>query len=313
MKSTLIIATYNRGPKIASTLDSVLSQSVQPDEIIVVDDCSPDNTGIWVAERYPQVRVLRPQANGGTSASRNLGAKAASGQILIFLDHDDELLPHAIETLSGLLRHNQEVKAAYTDHVYINHVSGSTFPDHHESQPAFHRLKVIPSRDVGDSGRVYHREMYDALLKGNLLQQPWAIYKDVFLSLGGFDEQIKYCEDWDLYLRVTRKYPVVLSDKIISKHIIEGENLHLDTRQSIMHQRVVEKRLREEPWYHLRNVWLLKRRLAMYYKLHGDQVRKQSLKQAWQHYIRSFCHWPFDYVVAARTVYLSILIGLGRS
>lgn len=302
MNCSLIIATYNRGPKITSTLDSVLSQTVQPDEIIVVDDCSPDNTGIWVAEHYPQVRVLRPSANGGTSASRNLGAKAASGNLVLFLDHDDELLPHAVETLCDLLKKYPEAKAAFADHTYINRVSGTNYPDHHKSQSAFHRLARIPSKSFNDQERVYETGMYEALLKGNLLQQPWAIYKKEFHAVGGFDEQIRFCEDWDLYLRVTRKYSIVLSDVVISNHIIEGENLHLDTRQSTMHQKVLEKRLQEEPWYHFRNVWLLKRRLAMYCKMLGDQVRKESLKEAWKQYFRSFCLWPFDSAVAVRAL-----------
>lgn len=314
MLISLIIATYNRGQRIASTLDSVLSQTVQPDEIIVVDDCSPDGTGAWVSKHYPQVRVINPAANGGTSAARNFGAQAASGQVLIFLDHDDELLPHAVETLRDLLNRHPETKAAYADHTYINRVSGTTYPDHHFAQPAFHRLRSIPCKTAGSTEleREYGRSMYEALLQGNLLQQPWAIYKEVFQSLGGFDEQIRFCEDWDCYLRVTRRYSIVLSDRVISNHIIEGENLHLDPRQSVMHQRVIEKRLREESWFHFRNVWLLKRRLAMYLKMSGDQLQQQSLKKAWSLYARSFLYWPFDYVVAARTMLLPIFISMGR-
>lgn len=300
---TLIIATYNRGTRIASTLDSVLSQSFLPDEIIVVDDCSPDGTGAWVAEYYPQVRVIRPASNIGTSAARNLGAQAATGQMLMFLDHDDELLPHAIETLRDLLLQHPEAKAAYADHAYFNRVSGLTYPDHHSSQSAFHRLRHIPCTNSAEQERVYGLAMYDALLGGNLLQQPWAIYRDAFQALHGFDEQIRFCEDWDLFLRVTKSYPIVLSDRVISNHIVEGENLHLDPRQSSMHQRVIEKRLREEPWYRFKNVWLLKRRLAMYCKMDGDQVRQQSLKQAWRQYARSFFLWPFDLAVAVRTLF----------
>ncbi len=311
---SLIITTYHRGTRIATTLDSVVSQTVQPDEIIVVDDCSPDGTGAWVTEHYPQVRVIKPAVNGGTSAARNFGAQAASGQVLMFLDHDDELLPHAVETLRDLLNSHAEAKAAYADHTYINRVSGINYPDHHTAQSAFHRLRSIPCKEgTGqDQEREYGLALYDALLQGNLLQQPWAIYKDVFQLLGGFDEQIKFCEDWDFYLRVTKKHPIVLSDRVISNHIVEGENLHLDPRQSIMHQRVLEKRLRQEPWYRFRNVWLLKRRLAMYFKMSGDQLRQQSLKQAWKQYTRSFFLWPFDYVVAVRMLALPFRFSFGQ-
>ena len=73
---SLIIATYNRGAKIAPTLDSVLAQTVVPDEILVVDDGSTDGTGDWVQTHYPQVHVLKT-VNGGTSTARNRGAEAA--------------------------------------------------------------------------------------------------------------------------------------------------------------------------------------------------------------------------------------------
>src|SRR5205814_1481960 len=112
----LIIATYNRGPLIARTLDSVLGQTLPPDEIIVVDDCSPDGTGDWVRSHYPQVRVVRTERNARTSAARNFGAERATGDVLMFLDHDDELLPHAVRTLADGLAAFPRARAAYADH-----------------------------------------------------------------------------------------------------------------------------------------------------------------------------------------------------
>ncbi len=69
--------------------------------------------------------------------------------------------------------------------------------------------------------------MFYALLHGNLLQQPWAIDRETFLGLGGFEPTIRYCEDWDLYLRVAAAVPLVLTDEVISEHIVESGNLHL--------------------------------------------------------------------------------------
>lgn len=114
---SLIIATYNRGPCIAETLDSVLRQSLAVNEILVIDDCSPDHTGDWVRENYPNVRVVRRDTNGGTSASRNAGAKQARNNWLIFLDHDDLLLPDAVKTLVSLRDRFPEARACFTDHV----------------------------------------------------------------------------------------------------------------------------------------------------------------------------------------------------
>jgi len=67
------------------------------------------------------------------------------------LDHDDELMPHALETLAGLLEAHPEARAAYADHVYSNTAAGVHFPDHHYAQPAFARLHRIRPRRVTPS------------------------------------------------------------------------------------------------------------------------------------------------------------------
>lgn len=298
---SLVITTFNRGPRIAETLDSVLCQTVLPEEVIVVDDCSTDGTADWVSSRYPDIRVICTPRNLHTSGARNFGGRNATGDILVFLDHDDWLLPHAVETLLQLLKEFPEARAVHADHAYCNTASGVHFPDHHSSQPAFHRLQKVLVHRCSSAGRLFGKELYYALLHGNLLQQPWGIYRDTFLQLGGFSEDIKYCEDWDLYLRVTRDHPVALSDRLISHHIIEGDNLHLSTNQAVMHRKVIENRLREESFYHLRARWILKRRLAMYFKKNGDDARPKNLGLAWRNYWRSFKNWPFDVVVAGRT------------
>jgi glycosyltransferase involved in cell wall biosynthesis len=299
---SLIIATYNRGPRIGRTLDSVLAQTLQPQEIIIVDDCSSDGTVEWVREYYPKIRVVRPEKNLRTSGARNLGARQATGNIFVFLDHDDELLPHAIETLAGLLRDHPEARAAHADHVYNNAVDGIHYPNHHSSQTAFARLRRVRPQRVSASARVYSSELHHALLWGNLLQQPWAVYRDSFFIAGEFSEDVRYCEDWDIYLRLTRLFPIVLSDSVISIHHVDGENLHLRGGQEEMHMRVLQRCLCATGWFELRTRWVVNRRLAMYYKTAGDNVRRHNLSEAWRRYLRSIASWPFDYVVVGRLI-----------
>jgi len=299
--TTLVIATYNRGPRIGATLDSVLAQTRRPDEVVIVDDCSTDGTGDWVRDHYPDVRVVRTPKNLYTSGARNFGARAATGGVLVFLDHDDVLHPHAVETLTDLLREFPEARAAYADHRYVNTVSGVTHPDHHTSQPAFHRMRQVRASRETAAGRLYSRPMFYALLKGNLLQQPWAVYRDTLLELGGFAEDIRFCEDWDLYLRVVRSHPVALTDAVISDHIIEGENLHLTPNQVGMYRRVLRRMMRAEP-LNPRVVVPAARTLAHFAKADGDAAA--STGAAWRAYMRSFAYWPFDHVVAARALVL---------
>jgi glycosyltransferase involved in cell wall biosynthesis len=308
LRVSLIIATYNRGPRIASTLDSVLKQSITPAEVIVVDDCSPDETGKWVEQHYPMVRVIRPAKNGGTSASRNFGAQVASNDWLLFLDHDDELRPDAVKTLLELQAAFPEAKALFADHAYVNRVDQIHYPNHHDAQASFRRLRKIPSLKTTPLGRLYGKPLYQALLSGNLLQQPWMIERTAFVELGGFSSDIRYCEDWEFYLRVTNQFLIALSDQVISEHMIEGENLHLNPKQDVMHMEVIRRAMARERFRSPANSWFLSRRLAGYYKSRADRAAATGeYRASWLANLSSFWYWPLDVTVAARATVLGPL------
>jgi glycosyltransferase involved in cell wall biosynthesis len=296
---SVVIATYNRGDRIARTLDSVLAQTTPAGEILVIDDGSTDDTASWIRRQYPQVRVLTYQ-NGGTSIARSRGAQQASERVLMFLDHDDTIFPHAIETLIGLLTAFPEARAAFADHELRNLVDQEFFPNHHATIPSFQRMRSIRVLSQHSQGRTYARDMYYALLRGNLLQQPWAIYRDDFLSLGGYDPKIRYCEDWEMYIRVTSRVVVAVTDRVISTHFIEGQNLHRAAGQEIEHMKVLRKHLRLIPLTDWRAMSILRSRLAQYYKDVGDHRRAAHQPGAWGAYVRSLVTWPFDIIVAIR-------------
>jgi glycosyltransferase involved in cell wall biosynthesis len=296
---SVVIATYNRGPKITKTLDSVLAQTFRADEIIVIDDGSTDSTAAWVRTHYPEVSVAS-FSNGGTSIARNRGAAIARGDVLAFLDHDDEMRPEAIETLLQLLAQFPQARAAFADHSLRNSIDGSYFSNHHSELRSFHRMRTIETLASYGHARLYGRAMYHALLRGNLLQQPWAIYRHTFAMLGGFDAGIRYCEDWELFLRVADRVPLAVSDQVIGNHYLEGTNLSQRAGQQEWHMKVLWKQIRAVRWKDPKALVVLRRRLAMYYKGAGDDSRQRDPRRAWQLYMRSLLLWPFDHVVAAR-------------
>jgi glycosyltransferase involved in cell wall biosynthesis len=302
MKCSLIIATYNRGPRIATTIDSVLAQSQMPDEIVIVDDGSTDETADWVMENYPMVRLVRKE-NGGTSSARNAGAQAAGGDWLIFLDHDDLLLPHAVETLMQLASDYPRAASVHTDHVYDNTETGERLENHHYTLASFKRLLTTPKLEDRSETRLYGYPLYLCLLKGNLLQQPYAIRKTAFETLKGYSEDTRYCEDWDLYLRIAQRYPIAVSDAVTSIHCIEGSNLHLTAaeRQEIMYEKVLARRQASHRWWQWRERIIVKRKLAAIYKGQGDrEAVAKSMRRAWACYAKSYWQWPLDHVVCAR-------------
>ena len=297
---SVVIATYNRGALIAPTLDSVLAQEPAPDEVLVVDDGSTDATAEWIRAHYPQVRVVTVP-NGGTSLARNRGAQQAQGDVIVFLDHDDLMLPGALATLLDLLERFPRARAAFADHELKDETSGQHFRNHHSEQAAFHRLRAVPAIEEHGADRLYGVELRYAMLRGNLLQQPWAVYREVFRELGGFDPQVRYCEDWELYMRLVWRHPIALTDRVISVHLIEGGNLHRRSGQEIQHMKVLRKHLALSRGDR-RATRTLRARLANYYKTSGDVRRADGHPGAWRDYMRSLRTWPFDPVVIVRCV-----------
>src|SRR5581483_280684 len=215
---------------------------------------------------------------------------------------DDEMLPHAIETLVGLRRRFPAARAAFADHTFRNLIDGTYWPNHHFHVPSFARMRAIPAIEDAGGARLYGPAMYYALLRGNILQQPWAIERATFAALGGFDADVRLCEDWEMYLRVCRSVPVAVSDRVIANHFVEPGKCHMSLAegQADWHMKVLAKHERLTRWRDLRAWSIIQRRRGMYFKAAGDAQRLTNWPAAWRMYLRSWLAWPFDYVVAAR-------------
>ena len=97
MLVSVVIPTFNRGEMIRKSIDSAISQDFEEREIIVIDDCSTDDTQEIVAEYGAEVRYIRHSENRGVGAARNTGIAAANGELIAFLDSDDWWLPNKLK------------------------------------------------------------------------------------------------------------------------------------------------------------------------------------------------------------------------
>jgi glycosyltransferase involved in cell wall biosynthesis len=116
MKISVIIPTYNSGSFIRSTLESVLSQTIPPDEILVLDDGSTDNTLSILNTYTPRIKVFQQQ-NKGVASARNRLCELAQGELVAFLDHDDIWHPEYLKIQSGLFVDYPRAVAFFTGHV----------------------------------------------------------------------------------------------------------------------------------------------------------------------------------------------------
>ncbi len=302
MNCAIVIATYNRGPRIRDTIESVLHQSRPVDEFVIVDDGSTDSTASWIRENFPMVAIVE-KVNGGTSSARNAGASFAKSDWLIFLDHDDILLPDAVMCLANLLESFPQASSLHADHIYSNTLTGEYHENHHFTLPPFERLIKTACLEYRDAGRLFGYPLYLSLLRGNLLQQPFAVRRECFFQVGGYDEGIRYCEDWDLYLRLALAYKIAVSDQVISIHRVEGENLHLtnSSKQEIMYERVMNHRRASHSCWHWQARIRVSKKLAAIHKGRGDrEASNNDYASAWQYYLKSILNWPLDHVVLAR-------------
>ena len=226
MNISIIIPTYNRRHTLGRAIESILRQSFQPSEIIVVDDRSNDGTGEWVKSNFPLIKLLDPfdgLANKGVSATRNAGIKAAMSSWIAFLDSDDEWLPQKLEKQVEAINQNPNIKFYHSDEIWIrNGVRVNQKKEHQKF-----------------GGNIFNQ----CLDKCRISPSTALIHKTIFESIGSFDESLKVCEDYDLWLRITAKFPVFyINDFLINKYGGHEDQLsHVKEGIEFHHIRVLEK------------------------------------------------------------------------
>ena len=230
MSVSVIIPTHNRAREVVRAVDSVLAQSVPVSEVIVVDDGSDDNTVAALAPYGEKIRVLR-QENRGVSSARNLGIRAAQGEWLALLDSDDHWLVDKLARQRVFHAANPDFLISQTDEQWVRN-----------------------GRPVNKAKRFRQKEegwlFEPSLAMCHVGPSTVLIHRSVFAEVGLFDEALPVCEDYDLWLRITRCYPVGLVDEpLIVK--TGGHDDQLSCRYWGMDRfriTAMEKHLDDHPW-----------------------------------------------------------------
>lgn len=181
---SIVVPAYNAACTIERTLQSLIDQSETEWEAIVVDDGSADETlslANGIAASDPRISVLSQQ-NGGVSRARNTGLAAARADWILFLDSDDYLHRHALRRLLGAAEHSLQAKVVCGVGVRVDG-DGRNWP--------FPKFDLTNAFGVlsGECALVIHSAM---------------VRRQLVLEVGGFDEELKSAEDWDLWQRIAR-------------------------------------------------------------------------------------------------------------
>lgn len=202
---SVIITAYNYVGYLPRAIKSALTQTYTNIELIVIDDGSTDATASLM-DTYPSVQYIY-QDNKGLPSARNNGIKHALGKYLVFLDADDWLQPDAIENNLALIH----------QHPHLAFVSGNYF---------LLRAETGILEEVVASVSENH---YLELLQRNYIGMHAAVmFSDWVLQKIQYDESLAGCEDYDLYLRIARQYPVAHHPKFIATYYFHEKGLSHD-------------------------------------------------------------------------------------
>jgi glycosyltransferase involved in cell wall biosynthesis len=192
-KVSVIIPTYNRADKVCRAISSIIDQTYKDIEIIVIDDASTDTTIKRLDEFGSQIKIIRHEKNMGVSAARNSGIRTAKGEYIALLDSDDYWLPEKLEVQIAFFNANPDAVICQARELWIRHGR--------RVNPGNKHLK--PSGDI-----------FIPSLKLCLVSPSAVMFKKSLLDeVGMFDEEFPVCEDYDLWLRITYRYPVYLIEQ----------------------------------------------------------------------------------------------------
>jgi len=189
---SVIIPTYNRREKVKNAIVSVLAQKFKNFELIVVDDGSTDGTNPSDWPKDVRIQFMQ-QTNKGVSSARNKGVLHAKGNLIAFLDSDDEWLPWKLTKQVQFFEENPTVLICQTQEVWIR--NGRRVNPKHKHQKK--------------SGDIFKDSLALCLVSPSAVM----MRKELFDNVGLFDSALWACEDYDLWLRVACRYPIYLVDE----------------------------------------------------------------------------------------------------
>lgn len=199
---SVVVPTYNRRPFLKECMDNILAQTCQPSEIIIVDDCSTDGSMEYIEELYGslenvQILYIRNDSRIGLAASVNVGVSSAQGEIVAFCNGNDVWRHDKLEKQAELLDANPDGM------VYCRYARKGE-----EDQ-------IFPAYDL-DIESIQKHIFQMALLYPMGKLSTFLLPKKCFEEAGGLNAELKYLEDYEFFIRVAQKYPVMLEENVLA-------------------------------------------------------------------------------------------------
>lgn len=202
---TVVIPTYNRARMVCEAVDSVLAQTYEDFEVIVVDDGSTDNTPLRLSEyEDPRVYIIRHQTNQGQGPARNTGILASKGEYIAFLDSDDLWEPTKLKEQMTFFAQNAGLRWSSTH----------AFAFESESRRKLYSMEKFGSQYEGSIASKLFME--DFLATSTII-----VHRHIFDDLGLFTDLPK-AQDWEMWLRIAARFPVGSVKKALTGYRVHG-------------------------------------------------------------------------------------------
>lgn len=211
-KVSVIILTRNRAHLVQRAIESALAQTFQDFEIIVVDDASEDDTAaVVMGISDPRVHYRKNQSNLGEARSRNAGIACARGEYIAFLDDDDTWLPEKLAAQVSLLDTlPAKVGAVYTSYIRVDVATGATGATVRAEKRGNLSSELCEQNWVGLSTILVRRECFD--------------------KVGGFDEELGFGTDYDMWIRIGRDYEFEAISRPLVRYAVHSTQMSGNTR-----------------------------------------------------------------------------------
>lgn len=194
MTITVVIPAYNSGKYIARAIDSVFTQTHKPDEIIIVDDGSTDNTSDIACKYDPTIKLIQQQ-NAGASVARNTGIEAATSEWIAFLDADDEWLPEKLKLQTEHLKRNPHLQWTTANFIRCQCDKNQRLPDLTPN--------LAPKAHALLDNKEYFNSFFAAyLVHGTGCTITMLIKKDLFIKAGLFTPGLLRFNDMDMWFKI---------------------------------------------------------------------------------------------------------------
>lgn len=203
---SVVIPAYNRENTIERCISSVLAQTYDDIEVIVVDDCSSDST-VDIAESIddPRIRLVRLDNNSGAAVARNRGTILAAGDYIAYQDSDDYWYPNKLsEQLQYLVNSDSDICLCRLKRFGYG----------------LHDNPLVPSCSIGSGVQTY-----DQVLNGSLFAMPSVLVKSDIAKRTLFDEDLRWHEDYEWSIRLARNSKVVLLDEVLGEIYLQPNSV----------------------------------------------------------------------------------------